>query len=559
MPSVVFSKDRVLNILGRKVDDVSLSKHISYLGTDLEEVNKKDIVVEIFPNRPDLLSEEGFARALKTFLGFSKGLKSYVVNKSDFEVVVDKSVSGVRPFTACLVAKNLSIDESVLNNIINLQEKLHVTFGRNRKKCAIGVYPFENIVFPIHYKALSPDKIRFVPLGETKEMNGFDLLKSTKAGKEYAHLLRDEKVFPLFTDSNDSVMSVPPILNSRNTGTVGVDTRHVFVECSGHDFGVVSKALNIIGCALADMGGDIFEVNINYKKEGVVRVTPDFSPDVLRVEFDYLRKYLGLDLKDDVLIGLVEKMGFGIKNKSGKFVDVLVPCYRADVIHPVDVVEDVCIAYGFDKVEGVMSGSFSVGKEIFKEKVQDKVRDVLVGDGLVEVVSYSLVKFDDQKFLGFNNVLSIKNPTSSEFDSLREFLVPSVLKTFKSNKMNEYPQRLFEVGRVFRKVKGVVEENNDLCVAICSDSASYTWAKQRLELLGSLFDLDLKFEAKSFNFFISGRSAEVKVKHNDKWLCVGFIGEVSLDVLRYYDLEHGVSLFELNIDLVSKIIEERIV
>lgn len=555
MPSITLNKDRVLKLLGKKVDDSTLREKISYLGTDLEEITEGEIVVEIFPNRPDLLSEEGFARALKTFLGFDSGLKNFKVNKGDYEVIIDKSVSNVRPFTACLVAKNIKITDAVLDNLINIQEKLHVTYGRNRKKCAIGIYPLDNISFPVHFKALNPEDIKFVPLGETLEMNGFDLLEKTKAGSEYKHLLDGKSKFPVFIDSNNSIMSVPPILNSNHTGNVDNNTENLFVECSGFDFDVLTKSLNMIGTALSDMGCDIYSVNLKYSDKK--RITPSFNPTTMSVKCDYVNKYLGSDLSGKEIVKLVEKMGFGAKIKSDNELDILIPCFRADVLHPIDIVEDVCIGFGFYNIEEEHDRSSSVAKECFDEKIKEKIRDLLIGDGLIENYNYSLVKFEDQKNIGLNNIIKIKNPNSSEFDSLRRNIFPVILKSFKNNKMNEYPQKIFEIGRIFKKEKDVCVENDALCVAMCSDNSNFTWAKQRLELLKDLLNLDFDYVQKDFDFFIKGRSAEIKIKINNKNVIVGFIGEVNLDVLRNYDLEHAVSLFELDLDVISKLIESK--
>jgi len=158
MPTITLNKKRVLDLVGKKISDKELSDKIPYLGTDLETINKDSIIVEIFPNRPDLLSEEGFARALSSFLGIKSGLRKYLVEKSDYEVIVEKSVDSVRPFTACAVIKDLKLDKNKIENLINIQEKLHITYARNRKRCAIGIYPMETISWPITYKAKSPKK-----------------------------------------------------------------------------------------------------------------------------------------------------------------------------------------------------------------------------------------------------------------------------------------------------------------------------------------------------------------------------------------------------------------
>jgi len=571
MPSITLNKERVKKLVGREVSDEILKEKISYLGTDLEKITKDEIIVEIFPNRPDLLSEEGFARALKTFLGFEKGLRKYKTEKSNYEVIVHESVKEVRPYTACLVAKNLKITEEELKNIINIQEKLHITYGRNRKKCAIGIYPMENINFPIQYKAIEPEKILFVPIGEKKIINGYDLLSKTKTGKEYGYLLKNQKKFPVFIDSKKIIMSVPPILNSKHTGTVNTETKNLFVECSGHNFKIVSKALNIIATALSDMNAKIYEVTIKYEKENKKIITPNFEPDKINVDINYINKYLGLNLTEKEIIHLIEKMGFGINNIKKEIIEILIPCYRADILHQVDIVEDICIAYGFDKIKEEKYITGSTGKEIYREKVEEKIRDILIGDGLLENINYSLVKEEEQKKIGLKKLVKIKNPTSSEYNSMRRYLFISLLKTMKNNKMNEYPQKIFEIGKTFKKIDNKEEKNNKeekkeenktiieekkLCVSQISNNSNYTWAKQRLELLKNLFELEIKYEQKEYDFFIKGRSAEIKIINKKEKQTLGFIGEINLDVLRLYELEHPVSLFEINIDLLSKIIEE---
>jgi phenylalanyl-tRNA synthetase beta chain len=557
MPSITLNKDRVLKLLDERTDDATLARNISYLGTDLEEINKKEIIVEIFPNRPDLLSDEGFARALKTFLGYEKGLREYEAKSSNYEVIIDESVSKVRPYTACLVAKKLKITEKVLENIINIQEKLHITYGRGRKKCAIGVYPLDRIKFPIHYKALSPEKIRFIPLAEEKEMNGHELLEKTKAGKEYGYLLQGKETYPVFTDANDNVMSVPPILNSKHTGTITTETENVFVECSGFDFDVVNKALSMIGAALSDMDGEIYSVTLRYKKEKKDRITPNFEPEEITITHEYIKKYLGEELNEKEIIRLIEKMGHGIKNKTKKDITIKIPSYRADIIHPIDIIEDITIAYGYDNIKEEEDKTTSTGKESYTEKIKEKIRDILIGDGLIETVNYSLTKHEDQKKIGEKDIIKIKNPNTTEYDSLRRNLTPIILKTFKNNKMREYPQKIFEIGKTFKKDKEKSHEENHLNIATISDNASYTWTKQRLELIKDLLELEIKLEPKNQQPYINGRSAEIKIKHKDKWTHLGTIGEINLETLRHYELEHAVAMTEINIDLISEILLDR--
>src|SRR3989338_2091692 len=218
MPTVNLNKKEFEELVGKKLPLEELKDRISMLGTDLESIEGNEIIVEVFPNRPDMLSEQGFARAFSSFIGVKKGLRKYKVKKSNYKVLVDRSVKMVRPFTACAVVKNLKLDDEKIKSIIQIQEKLHISYGRNRKKVAIGVYPLEKIKFPIKYLAKRPEKIKFKPLEMSQVLNGKEILELHPTGKEYAHLLEKEKEYPIFIDSNENILSMPPIINSDEVG-----------------------------------------------------------------------------------------------------------------------------------------------------------------------------------------------------------------------------------------------------------------------------------------------------------------------------------------------------
>jgi len=259
--------------------------------------------VEIFPNRPDMLSEQGFARAFSSFIGVNTGLRKYNIQASQYKVLIDASVQQVRPYTACAVVKNVELDEERIREIIQIQEKLHGTYGRNRKKCAIGVYPLEKITFPITYKADLPEKIVFQPLDGEKKMTGKEILTNHKTGKEFAHLLQSYEKYPFFIDAQKEILSMPPIINSENVGRVTVQTTDLFIECSGFDFPTLSTCLNIIVTALADMGGNIYAVGLSYGKE--TKKTPDLTPSSMRLDHKYVNKMLGLMLSEKEIASLL--------------------------------------------------------------------------------------------------------------------------------------------------------------------------------------------------------------------------------------------------------------
>src|SRR3989344_2674234 len=228
MANVKFSRKVFEKDIGKV--DTDMQHKIAMFGTPVESVTDNEIELEIFPNRPDLLSYQGFKRSFLAFLGKKTGMQEYKLNKpeKDYKVIVESSVRDVRPYTACAVVKNLDLkDYQRIKEIIDIQEKLHNTLGRRRRKAAIGIYPLEKISFPITYKAIEPEKIKFVPLespGE-REMTGIQILQRHPTGRDYAHLLAGKSKFPIFIDSKKNILSMPPIINSQLTGKITEETK----------------------------------------------------------------------------------------------------------------------------------------------------------------------------------------------------------------------------------------------------------------------------------------------------------------------------------------------
>ncbi|MDP2628925.1 MAG: phenylalanine--tRNA ligase subunit beta, partial [Nanoarchaeota archaeon] len=267
-----------------KFDD-KMQNQIAMFGTPIESITDSEIQIEVFPNRPDLISYQGFKRGFLAFLGKKTGLKNYKIKKpeKDYKVFVESSVKNIRPYTVCAIVKGLKLNNEKIKEIIEIQEKLHLTTGRRRKKIAIGIYPLEKIKLPITYKAIEPDKIKFTPLESNKEMSGLEILQYHPTGKDYAHLLAGKAKFPVFIDSNNEILSMPPIINSYLTGRVTEETKEIFIECSGFDLEIQNKILNILVTAFAEMGGEIYQMEI---KGTMKSVTPNLETKKMKISLD---------------------------------------------------------------------------------------------------------------------------------------------------------------------------------------------------------------------------------------------------------------------------------
>jgi len=548
MPVINLNKKVFEKLVGKKMPLEQLKENISFLGTDLEKIEGNEIVVEVFPNRPDMLSEQGFARAFSSFIGRRIGLRKYNVKKSNYKVIVDKSVNNVRPFTACAVVKGIKFNDEKIKEVIQIQEKLHITYGRNRKKIAIGIYPFEKIKFPIRFEARKSDEVRFQPLESRELMTAKQILLRHPAGKEYGHLLEKCTTYPVFVDANKEIMSMPPIINSESTGKIDLKTKDVFIECSGFDFAALNKCLNIIVAALADMGGQIFEIEMNYQRKKVK--SPNLTPDEMKLNTNYVNKILGTELKDTDLKRLLAKMGH--EYKAGK---VSIPAYRADIIHPIDLVEDIAISYGYNKFKEEIPNVATVAKEDEFAVFKRKVCEILVGLGLIETNTYNLTNKDSiTTLVGINlDCVALENAKNKDYDVLRSWMIPSLLNVLKNNKHHEFPQKIFEIGAVFKrdaKEETGVKEMSRLAVAISNNKVDYTTIRKIMDNLFRALNLEYSVIETEHSSFIPGRIARVSV--NGKG--IAYIGEIHPFVIENLTLEMPVAAFELNLTDLFNII-----
>jgi len=543
MANVNFNKKIFEKEIGKLTID--MQEKIALFGTPVEEVHSDTVEIEIFPNRPDLLSYYGFKRSFLSFLGKGTGLKKFKINpaEKEYSVKIDSSVENVRPFTVCAVIKGLKFDSEKIKDIVEFQEKLHTTIGRRRRKLAIGIYPMEKIKFPITFRAIEPDKIRFQPLESPREMSGLEILQRHPTGKEYAHLLAGKMKFPVFMDSEEKILSMPPIINSETTGRVTKNTKEIFVECSGYDINILEKCLNIIVTVLSDMGGKIYQVKVGKK------ITPTLEIEKMNLNLEKVNKILGLELKEKELKTNLEKMGYSYNNS-----EVIIPSYRTDILHDIDLIEDVAIAYGYLNFEEKIPKIATIGEVNPKEKIKNKIAEILVGLKSIEVSNYHLTRKNDlfskmglteKEEIGYVEVMGSK----TEYTILRKNLTHYILRNFGDNIDASYPQNIFELGKVFN-----LDENWNIIesekLSYGSTPGNFTNVAQVLnyleENLGIYFEI--KEQKKTDSYFISGRSADIYLDSKK----IGVIGEIHPKILKNWKIKMPVALFEINLEELFK-------
>ena len=135
MPVVKLNLDRLQGLVGRNVSKNKIVSKLPFLGLDIEELTKDSVRVEYSPNRPDYATDFGIAASLQGLLGLKKGQIKLAIKKSNFSIKVDASVRKVRPYVTAIVAKNGTLDDETIRQLIVLQEDLHSGIGRKRKLC----------------------------------------------------------------------------------------------------------------------------------------------------------------------------------------------------------------------------------------------------------------------------------------------------------------------------------------------------------------------------------------------------------------------------------------
>ncbi len=536
---------QLVRLLGRKVSVKQLEESLFDMGLELED-NGENLKVEVTPDRPDLISVHGLARALRAYLKIKAGMPQYKVRKSGINVIVKPSVKDVRPYTVAAVVKGLKFDDENIKEIIWVQEKLHATFARNRKKAAIGIYPMEHIVSPITYSAEDPDSVKFVPLEESREMTGRQVLSQTSTGRQYAKLLENYDKFPYFIDSKGDVMSMPPIINSDRLGKITKSTKDVFIECSGHDLKSLETVINILVCVLADMGGDICSVEISYGKKKVV--TPNLSPEKRQITASYVNSVLGTSLSANQVKPLLQRMMYDVHGVSGDTVKFSVPAFRSDVWHDVDVADDIGRAFGFGNIVPEHKETAGMGSTTRNVKVQDAVNRLMVSLGYQQSVTLALTSTDDQfAKMNIKDIPHVKLGAVADksLNMVRVWLVPELMKCLLNNRNREYPQRFFETGFIVKPDEGAdVKSRNVLRFAAVTahKNANYTEIKQAMEYVLDNMDIAYSIEDAEHGSFIPGRVGRVMVNGKK----VGFIGEIHPQVLVNLGLEVHVSAVEIN-------------
>lgn len=539
-----------------KLDDI-----LAYVKAEVKGVDDKEGTFSIEMKdtaRADLWSLEGLTRALRSYLRQEKGIKQYSSGKSIVEVNVNPKLFRIRPYICCAIVKDVHLSDNIIKGIMHLQDKLDQTNGRNRQKTSIGIYNFDLIKPPIEYTAVKPNDVSFIPLGFSEEMDLNEILEQHPKGIEYCHIVKRNPLYPMLFDSEGKVLSFPPIINSNDLGKITEESRNLLVEVTGTLHKTVLNTLNLVTLALIDHGGKAYSATINYPKDSEYKqgsiVTPDFTNKRWMLSVEETNRLLGLKLTAKEISNLLLTAGLGVDSVSSDCITVLVPCYRVDVMHQVDIIEDVAVAYGYNNIEPLWRELPTTGSAKPEQQLIDVARELMVGLGYQETLNTTLtnqVSLFEKMNLPATEPVELANPKVVTMTCLRNWLMPSIMEFLSINQSVEFPQRIFELGKVTlpdKQAQTRTRDENWLAAATSHINANFTEIKSALDSF--ITNIGMKWQIKEtvHPSFIEGRVGGIVVEGSE----IGIIGEINPIVLEAWKLENPVAAFEVDFQSILR-------
>ena len=572
MPVVDVDPDELRTLVGteEKTDD-ELIADLFALGLEFEGRNEAGkFQLEFAPDRLDRLSVEGVARSLRYQYGLERGVYVPSVGRSNWTIEVDPSVPTARPYVTGAVARDVSLTEDTLTSLIQLQEKLHETMGRSRAKGAIGLHdltmlqgddPLEDGGASVTYRGISGDGGQFVPLESSEAMTPARVLEAHPTGQAYAGVVADYESFPAIYDEI-GLFSFPPIINGQRT-EVTTGTRDLFIELTGTDEWTIEKMLTIVCYALDARGASIESVTVEYPDR--THRSPDLERDRKHVSHARIERTLGIELTPDDVIDLLERAGLdAVREEDTDTYAVEIPPYRVDVLHPVDLVDDVGRAYGFNDLKPRYPEVGTVGTRHNRSRFERVVRELLVGLGFEDLLNFHLISeranFDrigvepTDDAVGGGQPVTISEPYSEEYEIVRTWALPSLCLVLENNTHRAYPQRLCDIGLVAsvdRDERLKVTEHRTVAGVIATHDTSFEDAAAPLAAICRRFGLSLTTQPTTHPSFIDGRAATIDVGTGP----IGIVGELHPRVVTEFDVEVPVAAFEVRLDGLQSAVE----
>ena len=572
MPKIDVNEQLFFNLLGEKYDYSSEFEHLlSSAKAELDEApsaavpqDERIIKIELNDtNRPDLWSTAGLARLLRMHTGGASNKARYQAflstvgerkNSGNRTITVAPALQHIRPFMTAFVISGKPIDDAMLKDIIQTQEKLCWNFGRKRRSVSMGVYRSELINWPVQYRAVDPHTTSFTPLGFDTEMTCEQIITEHPKGKEYGWILKGMKKVPLLSDAKGGVLSMAPIINSAHIGAVQQGDTDLLVELTGTDMPSLLLATNIVACDFSDAGYTILPVSVEYPYDtgfGKTITTPLYFQEPTKTTVHAVNKLLGTALSAQDIVEALERMDNTV-TVEGDCLTLTPPAYRNDFLHEVDIIEDVMMGKTVEFFEPETPREFTIGRLSPVTLLSRKIKSLMVGFGYQEMIfNYLGSKKDyiDRMNIDGESVIEIANPMSENYQFVRPSIIPSLLSAETVSGNAVYPHRIFETGKIAYLAP---EENTgtrtrqSLGFLTVNQDANFNEAASLVAGLLYYLQMDYTVCETHDPRFIEGRQAGVLANGKQ----IGIFGELHPQVLENWSVTVPAFAGELDIESI---------
>uniref|UniRef100_A0A8W4FKK9 Phenylalanine--tRNA ligase beta subunit n=1 Tax=Sus scrofa TaxID=9823 RepID=A0A8W4FKK9_PIG len=545
MPTVSVKRDVLFRALGRTYSECQPHKLrfcalCGRLGFPSKKTSEKEIIskeqgnekaqgasdvvlykIDVPANRYDLLCLEGLVRGLQVFKERIKApmYKRVMPNGEIQKLIITEETAKIRPYAVAAVLRNMKFTKDRYDSFIELQEKLHQNICRKRALVAIGTHDLDTLSGPFTYTAKKPADIKFKPLNKSKEYTACELMNIYKTDnqlKHYLHIIENKPLYPVIYDSNGVVLSMPPIING-NHSKITVNTRNVFIECTGTDFTKAKIVLDTIVTMFSEYCDNQFTVEAAEVvfPNGKLHTFPELAYRKEIVRADLINKKIGIRETPENLAKLLTRMC--LKSEvigDGHQIEIEVPPTRADIIHACDIIEDAAIAYGYNNIQMTLPKTYTIANQV------RLLTRYLSGSCLVA----------------------------------RTTLLPGLLKTIAANRKMPLPLKLFEISDVVIKdsSRDVGARNyRHLCAVYYNKNPGFEIIHGLLDRIMQLFAVPpgekkggYVIKASEGPAFFPGRCAEIFARGQS----IGKLGVLHPDVITKFELTLPCSCLEINIE-----------
>ncbi|MCD6363597.1 MAG: phenylalanine--tRNA ligase subunit beta [Synergistetes bacterium] len=557
----------------------------------LYELDDVILDISITPNRGDCLSMLGVAREVAAIKGMGP---ANLLPKFDLEEegedIRDLVSVEVQDYELCpryvgRVIENVKVGESPL--------------WLKRRLIHCGLRPVNNVVDITNYVMLE--------LGQPLHAFDLDLIRGKKIiirkALEGEKLICIDGVERRFTPENlliadvERPIAIAGVIGGEET-EIWSGTKNVFLESAFFNPSSVRMTARYLGVSTeasyrferrVDPGNTLFSADraaylISKIASGkVARGYFDLSKETFRSWYVMLRpgrvnKILGTQLRNEEIITILSSLGFASRYRED-LLEVEIPTYRGDIQREIDLIEEVARIYGYVKIPARMPwGETQVGGMSEAQKLEWKVRDILVGSGLTEVITYSFIdpSIFDALLLPeghrLRKVVKLKNPLRENQSVMRTFMLPGLFSVLLTNyRRGLREMSLFEIGRIFitdLTPEGLPTEKTRIGFIMLGgvDKELITGCKIPRDFLNlkgaveNLFDA-LKIEGYTFEelkedlpFLSRYNSSSISIGGK----AIGWIGELSPKIRIEHDIEEAVYIAELDFDLLLSLVSREI-